>query len=81
MVVSGGSAALAAAVAVCALLGTDSGWQRAICGIAFALLLIIWSWRLELLEWGLDIRADHRRLAAGLALGHVAGATGPFRAA
>ena len=49
---------LAAAVAVCALLGTDSGWQRAICGIAFALLLIIWlSWRLELLEWGRWISA------------------------
>ena len=75
---------LAAAVAVCALLGTDSGWQRAICGIAFALLLIIWlSWRLELLEWGaLDIRADHRRARCRPCFrGHVAGAAGPFRAA
>ena len=62
---------LAAAVAVCALLGTDSGWQRAICGIAFALLLIIWlSWRLELLEWGRWISAlIIVVLAAGLAFG------------
>ena len=60
---------LAAAVAVCALLGTDSGWQRAICGIAFALLLIIWlSWRLELLEGGRWISAlIIVVLAAGLA--------------
>ena len=62
---------LAAAVAVCALLGTDSGWQRAICGIAFALLLIIWlSWRLELLEGGRWISAlIIVVLAAGLAFG------------
>ena len=62
---------LAAAVAVCALLGTYSGWQRAICGIAFALLLIIWlSWRLELLEWGRWISAlIIVVLAAGLAFG------------
>ena len=53
------------------LLGTDSGWQRAICGIAFALLLIIWlSWRLELLEWGRWISAlIIVVLAAGLAFG------------
>jgi transglutaminase-like putative cysteine protease len=62
---------LVATVASCALLGTDSGWQRAICGTAFAVLLIIWlSWRLELLEWGRWLSAlVIVVLAAGLAFG------------
>lgn len=61
----------AAAMAVCALLGTAQGWQRTLCGIAFPLTLILWiSWRLNLMEWhrwlcALGISA----LATGLALG------------
>lgn len=44
---------LAAAMAACALLGTQTGWYRAASGIAFTLLLIVWlSWRLGLMEWG-----------------------------
>lgn len=40
------------AVAVCAWLGTDSGWHRASCGILIGIILIIWlSWRWRLLEW------------------------------
>ncbi|WP_243388700.1 transglutaminase-like domain-containing protein [Bifidobacterium scaligerum] len=61
----------AAAVAVCALLGTDTGWQRAACGIAAAIILMVWlSWRLDLLEWGRWICAIViLALAAGLAFG------------
>ncbi|PWG64432.1 DUF3488 and transglutaminase-like domain-containing protein [Bifidobacterium callitrichidarum] len=62
---------LACAVAVCALLGTGTGWQRPICGTAFAIVLIVWlSWRLDLFEWGRWISSlIIVVLAAGLAFG------------
>lgn len=62
---------LACAVAVCALLGTGTGWQRPICGTAFAIVLIVWlSWRLDLFEWGRWISSlVIVVLAAGLAFG------------
>ncbi|KFI93972.1 transglutaminase-like superfamily protein [Bifidobacterium saguini DSM 23967] len=50
---------LMAAMTVCALLGTHTGWHRAISGIVFAILLIVWlSWRLGLMEWGRWISAS-----------------------
>ncbi|OZG61270.1 transglutaminase [Bifidobacterium lemurum] len=40
------------AVAVCAWLGTDSGWHRAGCGILMGIMLTVWlSWKWRLLEW------------------------------
>ncbi|PLS24423.1 transglutaminase domain-containing protein [Bifidobacterium imperatoris] len=50
---------LMAAMTICALLGTHTGWHRAISGIVFAILLIVWlSWRLGLMEWGRWISAS-----------------------
>lgn len=62
---------LATAMAVCALLGTSHGWHRTLCGITFAVLLIIWmAWRLELMEWERWFCAlVVVTLAAGLAVG------------
>ncbi|KAA8829000.1 transglutaminase domain-containing protein [Bifidobacterium myosotis] len=64
---------LVAAMALSALLGTGTGWQRPLCGTAFALLLIIWlSWRLELFEWG---RWLSSLIIVALAIGLAAGGT------
>lgn len=62
---------LATAMTVCALLGTSHGWHRTLCGITFAVLLIIWmAWRLELMEWERWFCAlVVVTLAAGLAVG------------
>ncbi|MBT1164296.1 DUF3488 and transglutaminase-like domain-containing protein [Bifidobacterium felsineum] len=44
---------LGAAMAVCALLGTSTGWHRIASGMAFTIVLIVWmSWRLGFMEWG-----------------------------